>query len=119
MTRHPRPTPGTLDAAGDRRDKDGLLIDEYSDPKLASVRGVDALDVGGALHGERLLDDIVDDHDGIEAVDLTPVVPVVDTIDSGARQRPNEDGESGADIEPHSIDDLQRASIRPPRTRRR
>jgi len=101
----------TDEATGEVRDADGLIVDEYSDDAFQAENAGDALDVSSALVGDGMLDEIADTSDGISEIDVTPGAAAMDTIDTGARQKPTADGEMGLGAEPHSADDLQRASI--------
>jgi len=98
-------------ATGEVHDADGLLVDEYSDDTFHAHDAVDALDVPSALSSERILAEVADDRDGTSAIDTQPRSASMDTVDTGARRTPTDDGEMGLGAEPHSADDLQRASI--------
>ena len=101
-----------IDAStGEVHDADGLLIDAYSDDTFQAQDTIDALDVPLALSSERLLEDVSDDTDGTSEIDAPVRSALMDTVDTGARQRPSDDGEMGLGAEPHPADDLQRASI--------
>lgn len=98
-------------STGEVRDADGLLVDEYSDDSLAHQPSQDALDLPNALVSEAMIAELSDASDGIAARDVRRRVDVMDTVDSGARQTPTDDGEMGLGAEPHSAEDLERASI--------
>ena len=98
-------------STGKVRDADGLLVDEYSDDSLAHQPSQDALDLPNALVSEAMIAELSDASDGIAARDVRRRVDVMDTVDSGARQTPTDDGEMGLGAEPHSAEDLERASI--------
>ena len=63
------------------------------------------------LRDERLLDDLADDSDGIEEMDVLPVSAEMDTIDSGARHRLNDDAEMGLGAEARSAEELEEAAL--------
>ena len=63
MTSARNATPGA-DPNDPTRTEDGLIRDEYTDPSLEHVRGVDALDVPSALRDESALDEGSPDDEG-------------------------------------------------------
>lgn len=118
-----RPHPDSAARAPDEaRTKDGYLIDEYSseadnlDPAELRERmrhaapRIDALDVMSALTDLDQIEDSVADVDGVIENTVSDS-PVVDTVDSGARMTPTDDGEMGLGAEPHSAEELERAAI--------
>ena len=107
MTLAPEPKPDDQTSGNE----EGLIHDEYTDDSFEDVDSIDALDVRSALRDERLLDDLADDSDGIEEMDVLPVSAGMDTIDSGARHRPNDDAEMGLGAEAHSAEELEEAAL--------
>lgn len=102
----------TIDpSTGEVRDRDGLLVDEYSDDSLADQPSQDALDLPKALVSEAMIEELSDASDGISPREVRRRVDVMDTVDSGARQTPSDDGEMELGPESHSAEDLERASI--------
>lgn len=104
------------------RTKEGFIIDEYSsevdnldsgDPskqKHNDEPRIDALDVPSALTDVEQVDDLAADVDGVVEMPITQS-SVVDTVDSGARQKPTDDGEMGLGAEPHTAEELELAAI--------
>ena len=106
------PNPEPQRDQNDPSDTDeGLLNDEYSDPSLEGVDRLDALDVPMALRDVRVLDDIANYTDGIEEIDVFGADNMMDTIDTGARHRSNDDADMGLGSEPRSADELEEAAI--------
>lgn len=99
------------DVVPDEPSDEGIIHDEYTDPDFVDTEP-DALDMPLALRREGLLDGVADDADGIEAIDTQPSGAVMDTVDTGARHRTEDnDGEMGIAAEPHSVDELEDAAI--------
>jgi|GEM_PF-3501834 len=121
MKRKGRSTAGAEPEAVPPRDEKGLLNDEYSDDAFVDPDRIDALDMPQLLEGERALEEVSADHDGIEAVPST-----VDAM-LESPQSTSDDGhvlhgdgnEMGIGTELYSVDDLERATIGAPRSHKR
>lgn len=108
--RHSKPVSPRKDyEAGELRDADGLLIDEYSDDTLATPSGNDALDDPTVLTNDRFLDTVADDVDGIAEMDLVNSREAA--LGDGARRVRKDQGTRDESREPHSADDLQRVTV--------
>jgi hypothetical protein len=99
MTRKPgRPDDLPEDDAGEVREEDGLLVDAYTSEAFEDRDAIDVMDVPQALDDEDVLDEVVDDGDGIESISLADV-------------RMDDEADMGLGAEPRTPEELERAAI--------